>query len=122
MGDVKVVALRDVPAAELPNHSWSRVLITRDRVDDNKATLGVSLFTPGTVTAAVIHEVEEVIYVTRGHGELRTDQRSVPFTSGDALFVPARTWHWVANTGDEDAEMIFGFPYPEYPPTQRRER
>jgi hypothetical protein len=26
----------------------------------------------------------------------------------------------VANTGDEDMVMIFGFPYPDYPPTERR--
>ena len=27
----------------------------------------------------------------------------------------------VANTGGEDVVMVFGFPHPDYPPTERRE-
>ena len=26
----------------------------------------------------------------------------------------------VVNTGDEDVVMVFGFPHPDYPPTERR--
>ena len=36
------------------------------------------------------------------------------------LHVPAGIWHAVANTGDEDVIMVFGFPHPDYPPTERR--
>jgi oxalate decarboxylase/phosphoglucose isomerase-like protein (cupin superfamily) len=35
--------------------------------------------------------------------------------------VPAGEWHAVANTGDEPVLMVFAFPHPDYPPTQRRE-
>jgi oxalate decarboxylase/phosphoglucose isomerase-like protein (cupin superfamily) len=44
----------------------------------------------------------------------------VPFGPGQALFIPARIWHAVANTGDEDVIMVFTFRYPDYPPTARR--
>lgn len=96
------------------------MLVTTGRVEGNRASLGYSVFTPGTVLQAVRHESEEVAYVVEGTGELRLDGEAVPFTTGDALFIPSGVWHAVANTGSEDVVMVFGFPHPEYPPTERR--
>lgn len=84
------------------------------------SSLGYSVFTPGTVLGSVCHETEEVAYVVSGSGELRLDDELVPFRQGDALHIPAFTWHAVANTGEADVVMVFGFPHPEYPPTERR--
>ena len=42
------------------------------------------------------------------------------FAQGDALYIPSGVWHAVSNTGDDDAVMVFGFPHPDYPPTERR--
>jgi quercetin dioxygenase-like cupin family protein len=44
----------------------------------------------------------------------------VRFGAGDALHIPAGVWHAVVNDGDEDVVMVFGFPHPDYPPTERR--
>lgn len=120
MSDVKAVPLESVPKIDLPGGSWSRMVVTRDSVDGNAASLGYSIFTPGTATAPVAHETEEVAYVLSGSGELRLDDRAVPFAAGDGLFIPAGVWHAVANTSDEDVAMVFGFPHPDYPPTERR--
>jgi quercetin dioxygenase-like cupin family protein len=117
---VTVCALDDVDPIELPNGSWSRMLVTADRVGDNRSSLGYSVFTPGTTLQPVRHETEEVAYVVSGSGELRLDDRAVGFAAGDALHIPAGVWHAVANTGDEDVVMVFGFPHPDYPPTERR--
>lgn len=121
MGTVTKTPLGDVPATKLPNESWSRVLISSERVEGNASTLGVSVFKPGTVSTPLQHDVEELVYVSRGAGELRTEDGPVPFAAGDALHVPRATWHCVVNTGAEDVEMIFAFPTPQYPPTRRRE-
>lgn len=121
MGAVAVVQLDSVEPIELPQGSWSRMLVTTGKVDGNAASLGYSVFTPGTALTPVRHEVEEVAYVVSGSGELRLDDEAVPFRTGDALHIPARTWHAVANTGADDVVMVFGFPHPEYPPTERRE-
>ena len=88
------------------------------------SSLGYSVFTPGCVTAMVCHEVEEVAYVISGRGELRLqDGATVPFEADQGLFVPAGVWHAVANTGEADVVMVFGFPYPDYPDrTQGRVR
>jgi quercetin dioxygenase-like cupin family protein len=119
MGPVTVVPLESAEPIELPQGSWSRMLVTGARVDGNASSLGYSVFTPGTVLTPVKHETEEVAYVVAGSGELRLDDEAVPFREGDAVHIPAGTWHAVANSGDTDVIMVFGFPHPEYPPTER---
>jgi quercetin dioxygenase-like cupin family protein len=121
MGDLaQVVALGAVDPIELPNGSWSRMLVTEDTVGGNRGSLGYSVFTPGTTLAPVRHETEEFAFVVSGRGELLLDGDALPFGQGDALHIPSGVWHAVSNTGDEDAIMVFGFPHPDYPPTERR--
>jgi len=117
---VTVVPLEAADPIELPGGSWSRMLVTGARAPGTTSSLGYSVFTPGTVLASVCHETEEVAYVVAGSGELRTDDGEVAFGPGDALHIAAGVWHAVANTGAEDLVMVFGFPHPDYPPTERR--
>jgi quercetin dioxygenase-like cupin family protein len=120
VGAVTTVALSDVDPIELPQGSWSRMLVTSSTARGTASSLGYSVFTPGTELTPVKHDTEEVAYVVSGSGELRLDEGAVPFAEGDALHIPAGVWHAVANTGDEDVVMVFGFPYPDYPATERR--
>ena len=120
MSEVAVISLDEVDPIELPQGSWSRMLVTDKQTEGNSASLGYSVFTAGTELSPVKHETEEVAYVVSGTGELRLDDRVVPFATGDALYIPPETWHAVANTGGEDVIMVFGFPHPDYPPTERR--
>ncbi|MDX1414947.1 MAG: cupin domain-containing protein [Candidatus Promineifilaceae bacterium] len=117
---VKIVALEDVDKIELPGGSWSRMLLNRATISGTESSLGYSIFKAGSATSPVVHEVEELAYVVAGRGELRLDDEVVTYGAGDALYIAAHTWHAVANTGDEDLIMVFIFPYPDYPPTQRR--
>lgn len=119
LSGVRVVTLEDVPPIELPGGSWSRVLLTGERVASSSA-LGFSSFAAGTSTAMLSHATEELAYVLTGQGELRLDEDTVPYGAGSALFIPAGVWHAVANTGDEPVTMVFTFPHPDYPPTDRR--
>ena len=120
MGAVTTVALKDILPIELPHGSWSRMLVTSTTTSGNASSLGYSVFTPGTELQAVKHETEEVAYVVSGSGELRLDDEAIPFGEGDALHMPAGVWHAVANTGEEPVVMVFGFPHPDYPATERR--
>ncbi len=117
---VTVVSLDEVEPIVLPGGSWSRMLVTGARVGANASSLGCSVFRPGSETSPVAHATEEVAYVVSGEGELRLDDGDVGFRAGDALHVAAGVWHAVANTGSEDVVMVFGFPHPDYPPTERR--
>ncbi len=116
---VAVIPLADVPPIELPGGSWSRVLLTGDRVGSATA-LGYSSFAPGTATAMLSHATEELAYVLTGVGELRLEAETVPYAAGAALYIPAGVWHAVVNTGNEPVTMVFAFPHPDYPPTERR--
>jgi quercetin dioxygenase-like cupin family protein len=118
-GGVRVVPLDDVPPIDLPGGSWSRVILTGERVGSATA-LGVSSFAPGTSTAMLSHVTEELAYVLSGAGELRLEDEVVPYVGGSALYIPAGVWHAVANTGTEPVSMVFAFPHPDYPPTERR--
>jgi putative monooxygenase len=120
MSEVQIISLGEVEPVSLPQGSWSCMLVTKERVKGNRCSLGYSVFTPGLVLSPLCHETEEVAYVVSGSGELRLDGQTIPFRQGDALFIPAGIWHAVANTGAEDVVMVFGFPYPDYPPTARR--
>ncbi|MFQ5409147.1 MAG: cupin domain-containing protein [Anaerolineales bacterium] len=120
MSSVRVVKLEAVEPIPLPNESWSKMVLTDKTVEGNTSSLGYSVFRPGTELASVSHEVEEVAYVIAGCGELRLEDGVAPFEPHDALYIPPNTWHAVANTGDTDVIMVFGFPYPDYPPTERK--
>ena len=52
---------------------------------------------------------------------IRLETGDVPVTAGQALYVPAKIWHTVMNLSAEDLVMVFSFPSPDYPPTERRE-
>jgi quercetin dioxygenase-like cupin family protein len=117
---IEVVALESVEPIELPGGSWSRMLVTEDRVGGNASSIGYSVFKPGSATASVSHETEEVAYVVSGSGHLDTDDGEVRFKTGDALHIPPGTWHAVVNDSEAEVVMVFGFPHPDYPPTERR--
>ena len=115
---VRVVPLEEVPPIQLPGGSWSRVILTGDRVGSATA-LGFSSFAGGTATAMLSHSTEELAYVLTGTGELRLEDEVVPYSAGSALYIPAGVWHAVVNTGNEPVTMVFAFPHPDYPPTER---
>jgi quercetin dioxygenase-like cupin family protein len=119
---ITVVPSSGVERIALPGDSWSRMVVTsRSTGGANVASLGYSVFTPGTELTLVKHETEEFAYVLSGHGELRLDgEAPVAFAAGDGIFIPAGVWHAVLNTSEEDVAMVFGFPHPDYPPTERR--
>jgi mannose-6-phosphate isomerase-like protein (cupin superfamily) len=121
MTDVTVVTLTDVAPVELPGGSWSRVLVAEQTVGGNVSALGYSVFKPGTSTADLSHSVEELAYIVGGRGVIRLETGDVPVSAGQALYVPAKVWHTVLNPGEEDLVMVFSFPAPGYPPTERRE-
>ena len=120
LSQVSVVPLADVDPIPLPGGSWSRMLVTADRVAGHRrARSAARCSRRARCCAPVRHETEELAYVVSGAGELRLDEGAVGFRAGDALHIPAGVWHAVANTGDDDVVMVFGFPHPDYPPTER---
>jgi mannose-6-phosphate isomerase-like protein (cupin superfamily) len=120
-GEVTLVRLADLPRTDTGGGSWATTVLSGTTAGTTATCLGYARFVPRAVSAPLLHTTEELMFVVAGTGELRTDSRAVPFVAGDALCIPARTWHWVANVGDEDVVSVFSFPNAELPPTDRRE-
>lgn len=116
----RAIRLDEVPPVELRHDSWSRVLVSNKTVDANQASLGYSVFGPGLVTADLSHSVEELCFVVSGSGRIRLEDEEVEVQSHCGLFIAANVWHTVVNDSDEDLVMVFSFPWPDYPPTERR--
>ncbi len=111
----------EVKPEHLNAGTWRKILLSADRLPGVHSCVGYSNFAPGTVTTPIAHEVEEFAFVLTGTGELRGDNELVPFQQYDMLYIPAGSWHAIANTGETDVVMVFGFPSPRYPVTQTRQ-
>jgi len=110
----------DVQPEHLNTGTWRKVLLSEESVPGARSCVGYSNFSPGTVTSPIVHEVEEFAFVVTGTGEMRGDDEIVTFRGNDMLYISAGSWHSIANTGDSDVVMVFGFPSPRYPATRGR--
>ena len=68
---ITVVTRDEVAPIPLPNGSWSRMVLTSETAPGIASSLGYSVFTPGTATGMVSHEVEEVAFVLAGEMAVR---------------------------------------------------
>jgi len=95
------------------------LLLSRANVPGIENCLGAIIMSAGVVSPeAVKHETSEVMYVAAGCGELHTEAGTIPLSKGDAVFIPAAAWHWLANTGTDDLVSVFCFPGPDRPASQ----
>lgn len=117
----RAVALDTASRISLGRDSWSAVLVSERTVEGTHASLGYSVFTPGFVSDDLSHSVDELCFVVSGRGTIRLEGEEVEVNPRDGLFIPAKVWHTVVNSTDEDLVMVFSFPWPDYPPTERRE-
>ena len=117
----RAIPLELASRIELARESWSAVLVSDKTVDDNHASLGYSVFTPGFVSDDLSHSADELCFVVSGRGVIRLEDGEVEVKTQDGLFIPAKAWHTIVNDAGEDLTMVFTFPWRDYPPTERRE-
>lgn len=110
----------DVQPEYLNAGTWRKILLSEERLPGARSCVGYSNFSPGTITSPIVHEVEEFAFVVTGTGEIRGDDEVVAFGAHDMLYIPEGSWHSIANTGESDVVMVFGFPSPSYPATRGR--
>jgi putative monooxygenase len=78
-----------------------------------RMTAGVTIFEPGEASAYHVHaNSDEVIYVLRGSGVVRSENEERPFSAGVFMFNPAGVPHQHVNTGTEPLWVIFVYSPP----------
>jgi quercetin dioxygenase-like cupin family protein len=118
MAKVVIISRDKGLKVELPNNSYSQIVISDMVVSDTHSTMGFSVFKPNTVTKQIVHAVEELAYVVSGKGEIVVHSEAYKCKAGDGLYIAAGTPHSVENRDGEDLIMVFYFPHPSYPKTE----
>jgi len=115
---VKVVGVDDGKRTDIPGGSWVCELVSGPMNGAAATMLGYSTWAPGADTKQLIHETDELAFITEGEGKLSIGDELVPYKAGDALLIPAGVPHGVVNDSDADMAMVYVFSHPEYPPTR----
>ncbi|MCL4459542.1 MAG: cupin domain-containing protein [Chloroflexi bacterium] len=93
-------------------------LLTPERAGTKNMILGTSVYNPGSVTWAKIHNFEEAVYVVSGRGIFYVEEEAISLEPGTALFIPPGARHNIENNGTEPLVFIFAAaPPPALAPT-----
>ena len=95
------------------------MLLTGERVGSGSA-LGVSASPPHPDRVAGTTPPTSWPTSSAATASCGSNDEVVPYGPDSALYIPAGVWHVVANPGEEPVTMVFAFPGPDYPPTERR--
>lgn len=88
---------------------WKKVIVRHEEVDPRSKLMMINLcrVPVGKTHAAHSHEtMEEIFYFTDGVGEVRIGDESVKVDAGDRVIIPAKSLHYVKNTGDRELLYI----------------
>jgi mannose-6-phosphate isomerase-like protein (cupin superfamily) len=107
---VRMDALRiDLKEAAKENDSYRKVLFT-----GAFSQLVVMSLAEGEEIGLEKHDVDQFIYVVDGEGTGMLEGSEEELEKGDAICVPAGTWHNVVNGGDEPMKLITVYSPPEH--------
>jgi mannose-6-phosphate isomerase-like protein (cupin superfamily) len=93
------------------NQSFRKVLFTGE-----KSQLVVMSLPAGGSIGTEVHQVDQLIYVTKGEGAALIDGIREGFKKGAVLCVPAGETHDVINTGDEPLKLFTVYAPPQHAP------
>jgi quercetin dioxygenase-like cupin family protein len=102
------IDVQNLPGREL------RWLFTPEMKSSDRFTMNVVIIKPGnTVRPAHAHpDLEEVIYITSGEGQVLIDGKVFELRTGTAVLFRAGSIHMVRNTGSEDMKIVCFFTPP----------
>jgi putative monooxygenase len=93
-------------------------VVGQGEVQSDRMTAGLTIFEPGESSAYHVHpESDEVIFVLRGSGIVRSEGEERAFGAGVFMFNAAGVPHQHVNTGAEPMWMIFIYSPPGELPT-----
>src|SRR5262249_41272282 len=104
---MKIVNRRTASAIKTPHGSELRPLMDRTTSTITQCSRAEETLPPGAAVRMHHHrELEEIYYILEGAGTMIVGDESREVSSGDAIFVPRRHRHSLANTGATDLKLL----------------
>jgi len=92
---MQVIKTDDIDVEEITANTVSGS-VTRQRIigiGDDKFTISLVNFEKGTVREPDNHDFDQILYIARGKGLIKTEAEEVIVTSGTFVFIPAGEKH-----------------------------
>ena len=110
LSEGRKIAVKHPAAAEIS------ILMDGDTVGTRYLTENLTRIGPGL---ALPHphshtDIEEIVFVLEGEGEIWMDGDTFAVTQGDSVFYPPGSKHTVRNTGDTTLALLCFFSTPHY--------
>ncbi|HEY2875398.1 MAG TPA: cupin domain-containing protein [Reyranella sp.] len=74
--------------------------------DNSDLRTNIINFDKGAVNVFHVHDVDQVLYVTKGEGIIATEKEEIRIKPGDFVVIPAGEKHWHGATPDSDFAHI----------------
>jgi len=104
---VDIINRDDCAAFETKDGSTIREIMAYRNSGCEQVSLAEATVHPGEETIPHYHGCsEEIYYFLSGSGEMSVGGEHEMVGSGDAVYIPPETEHWVANSGVEDLVFL----------------
>ena len=105
---MKVLRTSEIPEKERSSSLFKGRVTVQPVLDADSSDLRTNIinFDKGAVNVFHVHDVDQVLYVTRGEGIIATEKEEIRIKPGDFVVIPAGEKHWHGATPDSDFAHI----------------
>jgi mannose-6-phosphate isomerase-like protein (cupin superfamily) len=104
---MKIVNRAQAQVIHTPHQSEIRPLIDRTTSAITDCSLAEETLPPGCAVAPHQHrQLEEIYYILEGRGVMTVGDEQREVRAGDAVYIPRRSRHTLANTGAEAMKIL----------------
>ena len=112
---VKAIRREEAEAFSLPGREWL-LYVGPENTPAKNLTVGWATFPEGSAPEGHVHPTqEEVIFITKGYGELVTPDGTVSLEPGTTVYIPIGLHHATVSSGPGPLEMVTSFSPPVRP-------
>ncbi len=105
---MKVLRTSEIPEKERSSSLFKGRVTVQPVLDADSSDLRTNIinFDKGAVNVFHVHDVDQVLYVTKGEGIIATEKEEIRIKPGDFVVIPAGEKHWHGATPDSDFAHI----------------
>lgn len=112
---VQAIRREEAEAFSLPGREWL-LYVGPENTPAKNLTVGWATFPEGSAPEGHVHPTqEEVIFITKGYGELVTPEGTVSLEPGTTVYIPIGLHHATVSSGPGPLEMVTSFSPPVRP-------